>query len=264
MKAYLIRVSARRKTLLMLLLLFSFPYPLPFSLPFSCSPGFVPAALAGNATLLVQESTVTGSQNVYITPRALRIDNKKTGTTIVCKAPQWQVDIYNKRNRSVYSCAPQEFKASFFNTFTKVYRENFASLKWKKSSSENRDGIEISKLGVQLDGKRGRLDLMNVDVRSGEYFVATSFKLPSKACDVLATFYSLPLVGEIPIQCIFYGMHAETLTPLSTKEIKNISVVDPFFEVPKFAVAKSERDVFIDPTARQTIEEMFGESQPSR
>lgn len=222
------------------------------------------SAFAAQAILLVQDSNVTGSQNVYVSPKALRIDNKKTSTTIICKAPKWQVDVYNKRNRTIYSCAAQDFKGSFFNTFTKVQRENFAAIKWKKLGMETRDGVELTNLGVQLDGKRGHLDLMNVDVRNGNYFVATSLKLPSKACDVLATFYSLPLVGEIPVQCVFYGVHGESLTPLSTREIKSISVVDPFFEVPKFARAKSEREVFIDPAAHQTIEDMFGEDQPAR
>lgn len=214
---------------------------------------------SADATLLLQKSTVTGGQSVYIAAKALRIDNQKTGTTIVCKAPKWEVDIYNKRNRTSFHCAAEDFKASFFQSITKVYRENLTNLKWKKESVEQRDGISIVKMAVHLDGKQGRLDLMNVDVRNGEYLLTTNFKLPPKVCNVLAVLTSMPPMGLIPIACTYYGVNSQSASPLVTKEIKKISVVDPFFETPKFAAAPSERDVFIDPAGREAIEDMFGD-----
>jgi len=214
---------------------------------------------SADATLLIQESSVTGGQNVYITPKALRIDNQKTGTTIVCKAPKWEVELYNKRNRSTFHCPTEDFKASFFQSITKVYRENLTNLKWKKEGVEQRNGVSIVKFGVHPNGTRGKMDLMDVSVRNGEYFLATSFKLPPKVCNVLAIFCSLPPMGMIPMQCTYYGVNSEAASPLSTKEIKRISVVDPFFEIPKFPAAPSERDVFIDPAGREAIEDMFGD-----
>lgn len=216
-------------------------------------------AMAIDAVLLKQESRVTGSQNVYIAARAVRIDNQKTGTTIVCRAPDWDVDIYNKRNRTTYHCAAQEFKAVFFNLLTKLYREAFASVKWKKAGTEVRSGEEITKFSVPLDIKHSRLDMLRGDITGAEYFVGTGFKLPSKVCNVMSTYYSMPLMGKVPIQCTFYGVGGETLNALSTKEIKKIVVVDPFFDLPKFTLAKSEREVFIDPKAQAAMEELFGE-----
>lgn len=209
--------------------------------------------------MLIQDSRITGPQNVYITPKALRIDNQKTGTTLVCKAPKWELDIYNKRNRTSYHCAPEAFRASFFNTLTKVYRDALTPVKWKKTGVETRQGLDILKLGVRLDMKHSHLDMMHGDVRSAEYFVGTNLKLPDKACNVLATLYSVPLLGDVPISCTFYGDRGETLFALSTKDVKKISVVDPFFDFPKFAAARSEREVFIDPMAQEAIEGMFGE-----
>ncbi|MBS1955491.1 MAG: hypothetical protein JST89_15010 [Cyanobacteria bacterium SZAS-4] len=214
---------------------------------------------SADATLLIQKSTVTGGQNVYIAAKALRIDNQKTGTTIVCKAPRWEVDLYNKRNRTSFHCAAEDFKASFFQSITKVYRDNLTNLKWKKEGVEQRDGISVLKMAVHLDGKQGKLDLMNVDVRNGEYFLATNFKLPPKVCNVLAVLTSMPPMGLIPIACTYYGVNSDSASPLVTKEIKKITVVDPFFETPKFAAAPSERDVFIDPAGREAIEDMFGD-----
>jgi len=218
-----------------------------------------PSALGADATLLIQDSRITGPQNVYITPKALRIDNQKTGTTLVCKAPKWELDIYNKRNRTSYHCAAEAFKASFFNTLTKLYREALTPVKWKKTGVETRQGLEILKFGVRLDMKHSHLDLMRGDVRSAEYYVCPGLKLPDKACNVLATLYSMPLFGDVPISCTFYGDRGETLYALSTKDVKKISVVDPFFDLPKFTAAKSEREVFIDPKAQEAMEEMFGE-----
>ncbi|CAN5627103.1 hypothetical protein BH10CYA1_BH10CYA1_43020 [soil metagenome] len=212
-----------------------------------------------DATLLVQKSAVTGGQHVYITQKALRIDNQKTGTTIVCKAPKWEVDLYNKRNRTSFHCTAESFKASFFQSITKVYRENLTNLKWKKEGTEQRDGVSILKMAMHADGKQGKMDLMSVNVRNAEYFLATSFKLPPKVCNVLAVLTSMPPMGLIPIECTYYGVNSKAGSPLTTKEIKKISVVDPFFEVPKFAVASSERDVFIDPAGREAIEDMFGD-----
>lgn len=214
---------------------------------------------SADATLLVQTSTVTGGQNVYIAPKVLRIDNQKTGTTIVCKAPKWEVELYNKRNRTSFHCPAEDFKASFFQSITKVYRENLTNLKWKKEGVEQRDGVSLLKMGVHLDGEQGRLNLMSVNVRNGEYFLATNFKLPPKVCNVLAVLTSMPPMGLIPIACTYYGVNSVSASPLVTKEIKKISVVDHFFEIPKFAAASSERDVFIDPAGREAIEDMFGD-----
>ncbi len=212
-----------------------------------------------DATLLVQKSTVTGGQNVYITSKALRIDNQKTGTTIVCTAPKWEVDLYNKRNRTSFHCPAENFRASFFQYITRVYRENLTNLKWKKEGTEERDGVPIVKMAVHIDGKQGKMGLMSVDVRNGEYFLATGFKLPPKVCNVLAVLTSMPPMGLIPIECTYYGVNSESASPLSTKEIKKISVVDHFFEVPKFPTAITERDVFIDPAGREAMEDMFGD-----
>ncbi len=229
------------------------------SLLISCGCQSTSKCFGADATLLVQKSTVTGGQNVYITQKALRIDNQKTGTTIVCKAPKWEVDLYNKRNRTSFHCIAENFKASFFQSLTKVYRENLTNVKWKKESTEQRDGVSIQKMAVHVDGKQGKMGLMSVDVRNGEYFLATSFKLPPKVCNVLAVLTSLPPMGLIPIECTYYGVNSLAASPLTTKEIKKISVVDPFFEIPKFAAAPSERDVFIDPAGREAIEDMFGD-----
>lgn len=214
---------------------------------------------SADATLLVQSSAVTGGQNVYIAQKAMRIDNQKTGTTIVCKAPKWDVDLYNKRNRLSFHCTAESFRASFFQSITKVYRENLTNLEWKKEGVEQRDGVSILKMAVHLDGKSGRLNLMKVDIRNGEYFLATNFKLPPKACNVLAILTSMPPMGLIPIALTYYGVNSNSASPLVTNEIKKISVVDPFFEVPKFATAITERDVFIDPAGREAIEDMFGD-----
>lgn len=214
-------------------------------------------AFAADAMLFIQESPVTGGQSVYVTPKAMRIDNQKTGTTIICKAPKWEVDIYNKKNRTAFHTTADQFKASFFSGIFKIYRENFSNIKWKKEGVEQRDGVQLVKYGVHLDGKQGKLDLMDQPVRNAEYFVATNLKLPEKACNVLAILTSMPQLGGLPVQCTYYSMSADSASGLTTKVIKKVSVVDPFFEVYKFPAAASERDVFIDPTGRAAIEDFF-------
>jgi hypothetical protein len=215
--------------------------------------------LAGEAILLVQESPITGVQNIYITPKSMRIDNQKTGTTIVSRAPAWEVDIYNKRNRTSFHSTTGDFKASFFQGITKVYRENFTGLKWKKESAETHEGLPTIRYSIQLNGKQGKLDLMSVRIQKADYWIATNFKLPAKVCNVLAILDSVPSMGLIPVQCTYMGVDGSSASPLDTKVFKRISVVDPFFEIPKFAVAQSERDVFIDPAGRAAIEGMFGD-----
>ncbi len=215
--------------------------------------------MAGEAMLLVQESPITGVQNIYITPKSIRIDNQKTGTTIVSKSPAWEVDLYNKRNRTSFHTTTGDFKASFFQGITKVYRENFTGLNWKKESTELHSGVPTIRYALHLNGKQGKLDLMSVPIQKADYWIATNFKLPAKVCNVLATLNSVPAMGAIPIQCTYTGVDGDSASPLATKVAKKISVVDPFFEIPKFAAATSERDVFIDPAGRVAIEGMFGD-----
>lgn len=217
------------------------------------------ASASSKAVLLTQDSTVTGPQNIYVAPKALRVDNQRTGTTLVCKAPKWEVELYNKRNRTAYRTTPEKFHASFFMEITKVYRENLTDLKWKKEGEEVREGVSMIKLAVHPEGKEGRLNLMSMAVRNSDYWVATSFKLPPKVCNVVARLDSMPQLDMIPIDCVYYGINGQAIKPLQTRSIKNVTVIDPFFDCPKFEPAKSERDVFLDPSAQDAMQDMFGD-----
>jgi hypothetical protein len=214
---------------------------------------------AGEAVLIVQEGIITGLQNVYVSPKALRIDNQKTGTTIVSRAPAWEVDLYNKKNRTMYHTTTDKFKASFFQGITKVYRDNLGGLKWKKEGPDKQAGLPAIRYAVHLNGKLGSLELLKVPIQGAYYWLASDFKIPPKACNVLSQLNSLPLFGLLPIQCTYIGINRESSSPLFTQSVKKISVVDPFFDIPKFDLAPSERDVFIDPAGRAAIEGMFGD-----
>lgn len=197
--------------------------------------------LAIDATLLIQESPITGTQRVYIGRKAFRIDNAKTGTTIVCKAPDWNVDLFNKATRKGFHTTASKFNAAFLQVRHKD-SEGIMQLKWKKQAPDMVAGIAATKYSALID--KTLAEGLSPIVKSN-YWVASDLGVNGKACEVLSKVDNVPSMGSIPLDLAYASrnLESEHAYYLKTTSWKKVSLVDPFFEIPKFKMVAHERDI---------------------
>lgn len=207
--------------------------------------------------VLVQDSTVSGHQTIYVTDHALKIDNDKLGATILCTAPNWDVFIYNRRSHTFFETPANKFKASFFQALTSVYGEGLSRLVWEKEGPTTLVGVPAVKY-VCIPKNNQEIKLRTVPITKGYYWIASKFQLPANAYGVLAKVDSLPFLPGLPLAVNYTASDGKTDSPLSLKSARKITVSSGDFARPKgYTKAKSERDVFIDDAGQSAIEDMF-------
>lgn len=213
--------------------------------------------LADEAIVLVEDSTVSGHQIIYVTEHALKIDNDKLGATILCTAPNWDVFIYNRRSHRFFETTADKFKASFFQALTSVYGEGLCRLVWDKEGPTSLSGVPAIKY-VCIPKLNQEIKLRKIAIKEGHYWIASKLVLPASAYHVLAKIDSLPLLPGLPLAVNYTAVDGKTDSTLTLKSTRKITVSSTDFARPKgYAKAKSERDVFIDDAGQSAIEDMF-------
>lgn len=213
---------------------------------------------------LRQSGEIVGDRNVFLRADAIRIDSPKSGYSIVSKAPDWRVTIYNRRSRKYTDMPHEAFRG---DTTSKLYSGDRSALsngRWTKSNKIGKfDGhptclytMESTKLSMSMGNR----------ITDAKYTVVKDIAINPKAYDILRYIYQLPTIPGVPLEVTFQDLEDNFLVnPLRTHKIAEVTLSDGEFSLPPgLARTKNPMDVLVDPVSHDAYEGFANWTAPER
>ncbi len=220
------------------------------------------------ALLVKQESKMLSNTDVYITAKAIKIVEVKSGTQFVACAPDWKVFVFNNRSKQIYCCSLDQFKG------------------YSKSSLFVQVGYDYTGIPVQPTAKHGKLFGFTTHIyesslaygqqaekQCGKHspnpqpgatksasLDASNLGLGSVAPQalLLSRYYILHDVNEIPLNYRATDMIGNHNKPVETKSITTVALPPSEFKPPTDYKSVSEVEkVRIDNSAKESMESVL-------
>jgi hypothetical protein len=200
-----------------------------------------------DALVLSQVSEVTGPAQVFISKSAVKVVNRRDGTTIVAHAPLWKVEFFNPRKRVLYETTTQAWQGQVgYSNWLMSARTN--GLKEKPGAAASVAGLNSIHIVLGRSGGDGS----NRD----EYFVFAGFNVPAPICTILQKYYLVPTNSGIPVRYIHYAGPARTFV-LDTTASRHTRLPASVWSVPQGLVRTNvETEVTLSDGTPDVIKDM--------
>jgi len=215
--------------------------------------------------ILSQKSQVCGYIEVFVTAAAVKAVDGRTSTTLISKAPDWQVVVFNKSNKTVFT-----------SPFEKFIGYGISGLQVQMGFKHG--GIPVSK--TQLTGtaaglpaniyattpeyeKRSREHYLRKQVTSGmprsaRILTSKGWALPSQPAVILCRLYGLGDTPEVPLEFHCLDQDGKDDGGLTTKSARKATIADKEFETPVgYTKVPTMEAVRIDAGGQTAMEDML-------
>jgi hypothetical protein len=212
---------------------------------------FSPAVLADQQSAadvdgysLYQTSTVLGDKDVLLSSNALKVLDRKNGTGIIARAPEWKVYVINPRSKRICSYDMAKYPGIGKEVRSITGGISLGNLPLKRGEKSTVSSVaaiscETSKEFAdkqQKDQERGFAGPRFV--KWGQLMVANQGpldKLPRQAKTILCRFYGVPeFSGQgLPLQFKYVDLADQLHTLLVTNTYKTTKLTPDTFDPPK-------------------------------
>lgn len=206
-----------------------------------------PQNLQGWAFL--QKSEQVGTWRVYLAETGLQAVNAEMGVTIVTKAPQWNLAVYNTKTKVYYLSTVKDFQVHFQQNPKFKNRAKFIS---KQAPRQGRQDTIANMRATQyfVDAP------INGGARQAEVWVATDVRIPSQLSELFSKMYgsSLSNLGAMPLKFSYIDESGKKTTVMETLQGRPQTIQVASFNYPThFKRVDSEIAVFVDEKDRKTM-----------
>jgi hypothetical protein len=215
-----------------------------------------------SALKLEQTHCTLGNVEVLINSQAVKIFIKKSDTVLIARAPAWKVMWYRKDTKTAYEL-PFDSWHKFGSKLVPL--GSFASRSFTRESVTKVNGEHV----VKLHSGEGKKLL--------DFWVVEDAPAAAQGCDVIVSFFRLPLAKGVPYRCkVTYGDHEESTktsvswiknsslfekeegTRLDTAKISRVTVPSAEFDYPQnYKMVKNEQQVWLTSGAREAMDDLF-------
>lgn len=229
-----------------------------------CSPSLCKEK-SESGVCLIQVGKVCGDAVFTATGKGVRIDLKKSGLTLVAKAPAWKVFEYSKERRIFYpttlmtagqNLVRGEAAASghLFNLLTFVRSKNVSVLGKDAVQYTTPKSVAEKAYAVKQAGGSD-----NGAPQKATYTLYEAPAVPEQACVLLKTIYGLPTSPKgLPLEFSYVTLRGVHEGRLVTYGIHSCAAKASDFECPPgFKLAKSEQEVTVSRTEAKEFGEMI-------
>ncbi|HEY9788264.1 MAG TPA: hypothetical protein V6D17_22940, partial [Candidatus Obscuribacterales bacterium] len=219
------------------------------------------SVIAATGWIVEQKSKISGAHKVFLTAKALRVDSLSTGVTLICKAPAYRVQLFNRGNGRTFFTVPDKFTGPHASRVFAGHRDDMMNGPWKPDRDTTVAGVHASKLTMfkhppsRLSANRFEVEHAN-GVCSASYSALTGVSLPRQFAEVLSRLYSLPPFLKLPLEVIYVDPSGAENLSLHTTRITKVTLSDDCFNAPpKLKLAASGDDVYVTETGHAGLVE---------
>ena len=234
------------------------------------APAFANDKPAINVLTLVQQSPEHGDVVVTVSNAAVRFDAARTDTTVVAKAPTWQISVYSKERKSEFLTSYDDFDKIGFSNLRGVARRVKNDKLGTQSTPSKMFGIECKTFRLIDQKPTGMaprvLDSMLYmgknkqpeDRAHNTDIVVTSEKYPPQIVAILTRLYDIPLGEGLPIAAVETFKDGHARFNLKTKSISKAAVASNYFDSPiGYSKVRAFSDVTHSAKSQKNAEDIF-------
>jgi len=192
----------------------------------------------------------------YITPHAFKSDASIGGFTIISRAPDWKVTVYNKKSKVFWETPLAQFKGEIAARLYASDRQDLMNCKWEKKKDVQCMGFPCEEYATT--GSAKKTPGLRGHVYKG-YFLAMPVPVTKEVYALLAKIYQLPILSGLPLKLEFelsLEDQIDHIKGLDTRRIKQAMIDDSEFLVPlNYKRVQTENAVFLDQASQAAMKE---------
>jgi hypothetical protein len=203
---------------------------------------------------LYQTSPHSGVWYVYLSKNGLAAVNKKIGATLVTRAPQWNVVLYNDKTKVYYLSTLSQWKGSFQSPNAKTNR--FKQAAKKAVSTPPRKGKTAPIAGLMATQYITESPLQGSGAKRAEFWVTRDIEVAPQLTEILAKTYGYGLndVHGMPLRVAYIDETGKRIPVFDTlKAQQQIIPTESFTYPPTYTQVDNEVAVFMDEKGRKAM-----------
>lgn len=201
---------------------------------------------------LYQTSGVFGDQDVHISKEGIRIVDRKSGITVVSKAPKWNVTtIHPKAKTFCTSPASKYIGMTPADDLTRC-GAGTAKIPFTKDTRAQVAGMDVLAFVTPKSYEKQQEKAFNNEsagpyfIRNARFIVADKVTVPAQAAKILAMHYDVPAPATgVPVDMKYFDLKGNLHVVLVTSSIENMAVNATIFDADTKGLKplKTSRDV---------------------
>lgn len=208
------------------------------------------AAQRTAALKLEQYGEVIGGRTTTVSKDGLKIVSRKGGLTIVSRAPEWNVVLFNSKSRLYWELPRAKFKG---DPNARIYGNDQKALlkaRWNKAGTGRILGRKVNVYEMVRPPKGAK-----EGATSGTLYLDAEAAIAKEAFEILGKVYFLPPVIGVPLKFKFKDFDDGHINALDTGTLDTLMVSrEAFVQPSNFKKAKSLEEVMVDPTSQATFD----------
>ncbi len=189
----------------------------------------VPTAAANTGWLFDQDTSTLGKMTVYYdVNKALRIDMDRTKSTLVMKAPDWRIQMFNKARKISFSTDSENFGGLIRAAhIAAVVTSPRTGMNVKFADNTTFVGVAAKRYLYSPTKAQSEVTML----KSAEYWVGT-LPAPPRVTRAIEKLYNVPLVDGLPLALFVRSVHNYNYKELNTHYAKEKQLAADTFAVP--------------------------------
>lgn len=203
---------------------------------------------------LLQDNPHTGQWNVYLSPAGMAAVNKKMGCTLVTKAPQWNVVMYNDKTKVYFLSPLSEWKgASIKASQGKTGKQQaYKAMLVEKKPKKLKEGTILGHKASQYLTD----NLASTGLKKVEFWVTPDVQAPPELKQVFSKIYGVGLssMAGLPLKVSYIDENGKRTPVFETKKIDpQIIPLQSFTYPASYKRVDSEIAVLMDEKGREAM-----------
>ena len=203
---------------------------------------------------LLQDNPHTGQWNVYLSSAGMAAVNKKMGCTLVTKAPQWNVVMYNDKTKVYFLSPLSEWKgASIKASQGKTGKQQaYKAMLVEKKPKKLKDGTILGHKASQYLTD----NLASTGLKKVEFWVTPDVQAPPELKQVFSKIYGVGLssMSGLPLKVSYIDENGKRTPVFETKKIDpQIIPLQSFTYPASYKRVDSEIAVLMDEKGREAM-----------
>lgn len=215
--------------------------------------------------LLTQKSKICGEAAVYLTAAALKVVDPKTSTTLVSKAPDWKVVVFNTSSKTQYASSFEKFQGySRLGLQVQVGFTHGGIPLAKQSGTSTVEGTKANIYGTTPQYEKNNRRLFLAGRLSGgapataRLLTSSGWALPAQEGAILSRLYGVDDTSDIPLDFHCTDQERADKAGLKTLAIKKTTIAAKEFDCPVgYRFVTSMEGVRIDAGGQTAMEDML-------
>lgn len=215
-----------------------------------------------NGWALTQYTPYGGQHYLYFSHEGMRLAQKKMGITIVAKAPDWKLTMFNDHSKTYFQTTYQDWKQrsakgqSFVSSFQRTHK--FRNINPVKGAAGNIAGMAATQYFV---GPKNAHEWQSKPTPGWMLcWLSNDITVPQQMTDILTSQFGLPTMHGVPLKVERIDDHGRMVTDLNTEasQVQNLTASN-FTYPANYKRVQEDIEVLVPDDTSQTAADLLND-----